>query len=117
MALEIRCTGKATKELDVYTFDILVLEVVCGRRPLDLQTVEPEDLVLLYTIWRAHEIGSLLNVADPRLFGPTLQQSSRSLPALQNESTNVTTHVSHDPNLCPLDSQKLLESTVCGCGH
>jgi len=77
MAPEMPYTGKATKESDVYSFGILLLEVVSGRRPLDLQAVEPEDLVLLYTVWRAHEVGSLLSVVDPRLL-ETFQHSSES---------------------------------------
>jgi len=72
MAPEMPYTGKATKESDVYSFGILVLEVVSGRRPLDMQATEPEDLVLLHMVWRAHEDGSLLNVVDPKLI-QTLQ--------------------------------------------
>lgn len=67
MAPEVPSTGKATKESDVYSFGILVLEVVCGRRALDLKASEPEDILLLYRVWRAHEAGEILSVADPRL--------------------------------------------------
>ena len=67
MALEIPYTGKATKDSDVYSFGILVLEVVCGRHRLDLRAQNLEDLVLLYAIWKAHEVGALLNLVDPSL--------------------------------------------------
>lgn len=66
MAPEMTYTGRATKETDVYAFGILLLEVVCGRRPL---AVQEQDSVLLDCVWRAHEAGSLLSVADSRLTG------------------------------------------------
>ncbi|KAG0588516.1 hypothetical protein KC19_2G249100 [Ceratodon purpureus] len=84
MAPEMPYTGKATKESDVYSFGILVLEVMCGRRPLDMQAVEPEDLVLLYSVWRAHEAGALLSVADPRLLQDFQPLRSKPLQAETN---------------------------------
>jgi len=76
MALELPYTGKATKELDVYSFGILVLEVVCGRHPLDFGIVELEDLILLFKVWQAHEVRSLFGMVDLRML-ETFQPSSR----------------------------------------
>lgn len=68
MAPEIPYTGKATKESDVYSFGVLLLEVVSGRQPVQSTgEVEPEDVVLLNRVWRAHESGNLLSVVDPKL--------------------------------------------------
>jgi len=97
MAPEMPYTGKATKESDVYSFGILVLEVVCGRRPLDMQAVEPEDLVLLYSVWRAHEARSLLSVADPRLL-ETFQLSSESIPLHDESSYEYPTQILPSPS-------------------
>lgn len=70
MAPEMPYTGKATKETDVYSFGVLMLEVVCGRRPMDsfsdLGNLEG-DIVLLHSVQRAHKQGKLLSVVDPRL--------------------------------------------------
>lgn len=66
MAPEMQHTGRATKETDLFAFGILVLEVVCGRKPLN---TNPDcnlgDYVLLDSVWRAHEAGNILSVADP----------------------------------------------------
>ena len=68
MAPEMPYTGQATKESDVYSYGILVLEVLCGKHPLDNKAIEAEDLVLLFKCCQAHKNGCLLNIADPKLF-------------------------------------------------
>jgi serine/threonine protein kinase len=78
MAPEMPHTGKATRESDVYSFGVLVLEVMCGMRPLDVTAIERGDGILVDMVWRAHEAGNVLEVADSRL-GATF---SRSLSAL-----------------------------------
>lgn len=39
MALEMPYASKATKESNVYSFGILLLEVMCGRHSLEMQAV------------------------------------------------------------------------------
>jgi len=48
-------TGKATKESNIYSFGIFVLEIVCGKSPLGTQATKLEYLVLLHIVWQAHE--------------------------------------------------------------
>ena len=67
MAPEMPYTGKATKESDVYSFGVLMLEVMCGVRPLDIPAIEKGDGILVDRVWRAHEAGNILQVTDPRL--------------------------------------------------
>ncbi|KAG0616194.1 hypothetical protein M758_5G097800 [Ceratodon purpureus] len=78
MAPEMHYTGKATKETDVYAFGVLVLEVVCGRRPfLHLQDGDnPGDFLLLDRVWRAHEAGTILQMVDQKLMEPDVEGSS-----------------------------------------
>lgn len=71
MAPEIHYTGKATKEAGMYAFGVLVLEVVCGRRPfMNTQVADVEDsgdFLLLDRVWRAHEAGNISKMVDPGL--------------------------------------------------
>jgi serine/threonine protein kinase len=67
LAPEMPLTGKATKETDVYSFGILVLEVICGMQPLDVTAIDQGEGLLEDRVWRAHESGNILQAADSRL--------------------------------------------------
>ncbi|KAG0582982.1 hypothetical protein KC19_3G099500 [Ceratodon purpureus] len=87
MAPEIPYTGKATKETDVYSFGVLMLEVVCGKKPLDSSDAydsldEPGVVVLLHRVRRAYKDGNLLTTVDPRL--KITRRDSNSNPFSKN---------------------------------
>ncbi|KAI4963760.1 hypothetical protein ZWY2020_010540 [Hordeum vulgare] len=59
-------TEKATRESDVYAFDAVILEVVCGRRP----RCDIDDFHFLVDwVWRLHRDGRALEAVDPGLDG------------------------------------------------
>lgn len=66
LAPELSHTGKATPSTDVFAFGALLLEVACGRRPVESK-MSPEELVLVDWVWELHSNGKLLQAADPRL--------------------------------------------------
>ncbi|KAD2805136.1 hypothetical protein R6Q59_029570 [Mikania micrantha] len=68
LAPELTRTGKPTTSSDVYAFGALLLEVVCGRRPLELKA-SPEELILVDWVWDKWREGCLLEVVDSRLKG------------------------------------------------
>ncbi|KAL1552523.1 hypothetical protein AAHA92_13308 [Salvia divinorum] len=57
--------GKPTTSSDVYAFGALLLEVVCGRRPIEAKDM-PEELVLMDWVWDEWNEGCILGVVDPR---------------------------------------------------
>lgn len=75
MAPEMAHTGRTTEKSDVFSFGVLALVVACGRPALMDSTLseeqeeeeEEEYTTLVDFVWRAHEDGHLLRVADPRL--------------------------------------------------
>ncbi|KAG2371672.1 L-type lectin-domain containing receptor [Vigna angularis] len=67
LAPELIRTGKPTTSSDVYAFGVL-LEVVCGRRPIEVKAL-PEELVLVDWVWERWRMGAPLAVVDPRLGG------------------------------------------------
>lgn len=68
LAPEIPRTGKATTKSDVFGFGAFLLEVVCGRRPIEPKA-ENEELVLVDWAWERLREGRVLDVVDPKLGG------------------------------------------------
>ncbi|XP_057430093.1 L-type lectin-domain containing receptor kinase S.4-like [Lotus japonicus] len=68
LAPELTRTGKPTTSSDVFAFGALLLEVVCGRRPIDPKAM-PEELVLVEWVWDRRRVGAALEVVDSRLGG------------------------------------------------
>ncbi|KAH0933610.1 hypothetical protein HID58_010727 [Brassica napus] len=62
-------TGRATTATDVFAFGVLLLEVVCGRRPIEFQNRESGEMVFLVD-WVFHfwEDGNILDAKDPNLW-------------------------------------------------
>ena len=112
MAPELAYTGKATKESDCFSFGILMLEVLSGKKPVDLQVEDPDqDSLLIQKVWRAHETGNILSVVDSNLLD--------QIPSLVNftpdemvQSTSET--CSNDFSVVRMDGKQLgsLESKI-----
>ncbi|KAJ0984518.1 hypothetical protein J5N97_002874 [Dioscorea zingiberensis] len=66
MAPEISRTGKATASSDVFGFGTLLLEVACGRRPVDL-SAPPREMLLLDWVRESYMKGKLSEVVDAKL--------------------------------------------------
>ncbi|XWS07729.1 hypothetical protein CRYUN_Cryun41cG0015200 [Craigia yunnanensis] len=68
LAPELTKTGKPTTSTDVFAFGALMLEVVCGRRPIEPKAL-PEELILVDWMWERWQSGAVLEVVDPKLNG------------------------------------------------
>lgn len=68
LAPEISKTGKATTKSDVFGFGAFLLEVVCGRRPIEPKATN-EELVLVDWVWERLREGSLVDVVDSKMGG------------------------------------------------
>ncbi|KAF4373002.1 hypothetical protein F8388_011029 [Cannabis sativa] len=53
-------------DFDVYAFGALLLEVACGRKPIE-SNAPPEELVFVDWVWDNYKAGRVLNVIDKRL--------------------------------------------------
>ncbi|XP_057484061.1 L-type lectin-domain containing receptor kinase S.4 [Actinidia eriantha] len=68
LAPELTRTGKPTTSSDVFAFGALLLEIVCGRRPIEPKAL-PEELILVEWVWERWREKAVLEVVDPRLGG------------------------------------------------
>ncbi|KAH1084519.1 hypothetical protein J1N35_024280 [Gossypium stocksii] len=67
-APELFKTGKATTSSDVYAFRALLLEVACGRRPVEHEAL-PEEMVLVDWVWEKYRQMRMVDVVDTKLQG------------------------------------------------
>ncbi|KAF7849458.1 hypothetical protein BT93_L0768 [Corymbia citriodora subsp. variegata] len=58
-------TTRATKSTDVFAFGAFLLEVACGRRPIEVR--EEEDVILVDWVFSCWEKGDILEARDPNL--------------------------------------------------
>ncbi|KAJ9128633.1 hypothetical protein P3X46_034673 [Hevea brasiliensis] len=55
---------KITEKVDVYSFGIVVLEIICGRKNLDLSQSEEDDYLLLPIVKQKAEENQLIDLVD-----------------------------------------------------
>ncbi|KAJ7947609.1 Lectin-receptor kinase [Quillaja saponaria] len=68
LAPELSRTGKATTSTDVFAYGAFILEVACGRRPIQHQAPD-EETILVDWVFDCWKRGEILNASDPRLEG------------------------------------------------
>ncbi|KAL0725581.1 hypothetical protein Bca4012_040180 [Brassica carinata] len=68
LAPELTKSGKLTTSTDVYAFGAVLLEVACGRRPIETNA-SPEELVMVDWVWSRWQSGDIRDVVDRRLNG------------------------------------------------
>ncbi|KAL2342035.1 hypothetical protein Fmac_009975 [Flemingia macrophylla] len=68
IAPEYVTTGKSYKESDIYSFGVVLLEIACGRKAIDLNAKEGQVTIVEW-VWEMYELGVLHKVADPKLCG------------------------------------------------
>ncbi|CAN6471588.1 unnamed protein product [Victoria cruziana] len=66
MAPELSRTGKSTTSSDVYSYGVLLLEVACGRRPIDVHG-PCEETILVEFVHSAWKGGQILDAIDKQL--------------------------------------------------
>jgi len=111
MAPEVFLYGQLTKKADIFSFGMVALEMVCGRRPAGFP-IEANDINnndddkesepiqnLMEWVWTAYKKGLLLEVMDPSLreFAGTnsseLQQQVLTISLVEIQGPNQTKFV------------------------
>ncbi|KAH9302195.1 hypothetical protein KI387_013778, partial [Taxus chinensis] len=63
MAPEYTMHGKLSTKTDVYGFVVVLLEIVCGIKNIDVKLL-PEYQTLLELVWRFYTRGNIVDVVD-----------------------------------------------------
>ncbi|CAA2964501.1 probable receptor kinase At1g11050 [Olea europaea subsp. europaea] len=68
LAPEYALYGQLTEKSDVYSFGIVILEIMCGRKALDLSSLEnPNTFLITDWAWSLMKAGRVKEVFDPFL--------------------------------------------------
>ncbi|XP_015871623.3 probable L-type lectin-domain containing receptor kinase S.5 [Ziziphus jujuba] len=67
MAPESFLIGRATVETDVYAFGVLVLEVICGRKPGNQYEQNNYNNSIVHCLWELYSKGKIHDAVDLRL--------------------------------------------------
>ncbi|KAL7219795.1 hypothetical protein ACSBR2_012789 [Camellia fascicularis] len=70
-------SNKLTKKSDVYAFGVVLLEVLCGRPPVDIK-LEEDQISLILWAQECIKKGKLDRIIDPSLSGQITPQSLKS---------------------------------------
>ncbi|PPD75165.1 hypothetical protein GOBAR_DD27902 [Gossypium barbadense] len=60
-------TGKATVETNINAFGVLMLEVICGRKPGHQNEQNNYKISIVERVWEHHRMGWISDVIDDRL--------------------------------------------------
>ncbi|WVZ96070.1 hypothetical protein U9M48_041753 [Paspalum notatum var. saurae] len=67
MAPEYIVHGQLTEKADIYSYGVLVLEIITGRKNYNSVASSAEGLSLMALIWKHYNEGTLMELLDPNL--------------------------------------------------
>lgn len=71
--------GIATEKTDVFSYGVVVLEVACGRRPIEKEPDSQKIENLVDWVWGLHRDGRIMEAADKRLKGEFQEEEMKRL--------------------------------------
>jgi serine/threonine protein kinase len=69
--------GKATDKTDVFSYGVVVLEVACGKRPIEREG--PKMVNLVDWVWGLYSEGKIIEAVDKRLNGEFEEEEMRKI--------------------------------------
>ncbi|KAM2046896.1 hypothetical protein ACFX1T_005630 [Malus domestica] len=71
--------GKATEKTDGFSYGVVILEVACGRRPIEKEPGSEKAVNLVDWVWGLHSEGMIIEEADKLLNGEFNVKEMRNL--------------------------------------
>ncbi|GLT77936.1 hypothetical protein SLA2020_494890 [Shorea laevis] len=82
MAPETFLVGRATVETDVYAFGVLVLEVICGRKPGNQGEHNDYNNGIVFWLWELRRKDRMIDAVDSRLSGQFVEEEMECMLVL-----------------------------------
>ncbi|KAL0328566.1 UNVERIFIED_CONTAM: putative L-type lectin-domain containing receptor kinase S.7 [Sesamum calycinum] len=61
--------GKATEKTDVFSYGVVILELACGRRPIEREEESQKTVNLVDWVWKLYSEGKIVAAADEQMNG------------------------------------------------
>lgn len=74
--------GIATEKTDVFSYGIVILELACGRRPIEREEESQRMVNLVDWVWRFYSEGKIVKAADERMKGKFEEEEMKKLLVL-----------------------------------
>ncbi|KZV29533.1 putative L-type lectin-domain containing receptor kinase S.7-like [Dorcoceras hygrometricum] len=74
--------GIATEKTDVFSYGIVILELACGRRPIEREEESQSMVNLVDWVWRLYSEGKIAKAADKRMNGEFEEEEMKKLLVL-----------------------------------
>ncbi|KAJ4725292.1 putative Kinase [Melia azedarach] len=71
--------GTATEKTDVFSYGVVVLEVACGRRPIEREPDSQKMVNLVDWVWGLHAEGRIIEAVDKKLNGEFNEEETKKL--------------------------------------
>lgn len=91
-APEYGSTGKLTKRSDVYSFGVVLLELITGRRALDVTQSRENQMILQWARPMLKDRKNFVKLADPRLKGQFPEPSIRKAVEVALMCAQIDSH-------------------------
>ncbi|THF99735.1 hypothetical protein TEA_001137 [Camellia sinensis var. sinensis] len=79
LAPEYLQCGKPAEKTDVFSYGVVVLEVCCGKRPIEREQGTQRMVNLIDFVWGLHSEGKIMEAADVRLKGEFEESEMRKM--------------------------------------
>ncbi|KAG6790258.1 hypothetical protein POTOM_006406 [Populus tomentosa] len=79
LAPEYLHCGIATEKTDVFSYGVVILELACGKRPIEKEPVSQKMVNLVDWVWGLYGEGKIIEAADSRLNGEFEEEEMRKL--------------------------------------
>lgn len=116
LAPEYALYGQLTEKSDVYSFGVVILEIMCGRKALDLScTDSPRGFLITDWAWSLIKEGKVRQALDPSLLGRAASNEAINPIAIMERFVHVgilCAHVMVALRPTIVDALKMLEGDI-----
>ncbi|MBA0651153.1 hypothetical protein Goklo_018516 [Gossypium klotzschianum] len=117
IAPELARNGKASTSSDVFAYGVLLLEIVCGRKPVDSRNFFLVDWVI-----ECHQMGHILDATDPKLKSSYVTEEvklvlllgllcSHPKPEVRPSMSKIVRYLNGDERIPSIDNWEAFDSS------